>query len=579
MYMDIKRTLHVAVQGALAGIGATEAVFFVGYPPVGIAGDYSVSASAAYSAGKILGKSPQETAELICTELDRAVIPQVERVEVAGGCFINIFLSPEYFAGVVSRARVDGEKWGSNAILEGKRVLLEKSAPNLFKPFHVGHLLNISVGESLSRLMRFSGAEVIDIAYPSDISLGVAKAVWAIIESGLENELSVGVLGECYVLGTRKYDEDESAKKTIIEINKKLNARTAGKEWDIYQRGVALNLEYFKNITERLGSDFAGYVFESESGVVGKEIVEQHVPNIFTVSDGAIIFEGEKYGLHTRVFVTSLGLPVYEAKDLGLLKLKFDKYNPDISVVITDVEQKQYFEVIKKAAGLVDEKWSEKSVYWQHGRMRFEGGSISSRYGNVPLAEDLIEKVKDAVEQKINTVLRATHANAHDDAQLEAIAISALRYAFLRSGSGHNIVFDFDKSLSFDGDSGPYLEYAHARCCSILRKGKEAGILSAPSPNMGEGWGDVHAVSNASSLLRILSRFPSAVERAVCEYEPHFVTQYLTELAGAFNAWYANTRVLDGTDEAPYKLAVVDAVRQTLLNGLWLLGCRAQEEM
>ncbi len=576
--MDVKKTLEVAVLGALSEMGAPGATFSIEYPPAGIVGDFSVSATAAYSAAKILKKTPQEVASMLCEALERAKTPYVDGVEVAGGCFVNILLTSEYFAEVLSRARTDGEKWGSNKILEGKKILLEKSAPNLFKPFHVGHLLNISVGESLSRLMRFSGANVIDIAYPSDISLGVAKAVWAIIDGGLEDELSIGVLGECYVRGTQKYDEDERAKAEIIEINKKLNARIAGKEWDVYQRGVALNLEYFKKVTARLGSEFADYFFESESGLVGKEIVQQHVPDIFTQSEGAIVFGGEKYGLHTRVFVTSHGLPVYEAKDLGLLKLKFDKYDPDISVVITDVEQKQYFEVIKQAASLVNKEWGERSVYWQHGRMRFEGGSVSSRYGNVPLAEDLIEKVKEAVAQKMLEAQRAS-GMAENDELVESIAISALRYVFLRSSAGHNIVFDFEKSLSFEGDSGPYLQYTHARCCSVLRKGKEAGVLSAHSPNVGEGWGEVHGVYTSSSLLRLLSRFPSAVERAACVYEPHFVANYLIELAGAFNSWYANTRVLDGTDEAPYKLAVVDAVRQTLKNGLRLLGCNAPEEM
>lgn len=552
-------TLRTAIDKALTHVGCADLAYVIDYPDDVTHGDYAVNA--ALVGAKQAGIKPQELARRIVDAL--GTIDGIEKIEIAGPGFINFFMSRDVFADGV---RNINDTWGANTILRGKKILIEKSAPNLFKPFHVGHLLNISIGESLSRLTRSSGAEAIDVAYPSDISLGVAKAVWAILKQGLQDHLTVNTLGECYVYGTKLYDEDEQAKKEIIEINRKLNAQEQGVEWDIYVQGKKINLQYFKDITARLKSEFADYFFESDSGRVGKEIVESHVGTVFEKSDGAIIFRGEQYGLHTRVFITSLGLPVYESKDIGLLQLKFDTYHPDVSLVITDIEQRQYFEVIKQAALLVHKEWGERSVYWQHGRLRFVGGKISSRYGNVPLAEDLIDKVKEVVREKMTNAQRQKEPIS--DAMVENIALAALKYAFLKSGSGKNIIFDFAASLSLEGDSGPYLLYSYVRALSILEKAKALG-----RPARGE-----ETTPEAPLFERLLPRFPEIVERAAREYEPHYIVTYLTKLAGAFNSWYAHERVIDADQEA-YKLALTEAFAVTMKRGLWLLGIETVERM
>jgi arginyl-tRNA synthetase len=541
--------LKEKVAVALKSLGIEDVEPVIEFPAELSHGDYATNA--ALAGAKAAGENPRELAEKIVGELGD--IEHISKIEIAGPGFINFHLSRDYFAKAVSEA---DEHFGKNASLQSKKILLEKSAPNLFKPFHIGHLVNISIGESLSRLMRFSGGDVTDVAYPSDISLGVAKAVWALIDKGIENELTINALGEAYVYGTQKFDEDESVKERVIAINKKLNAKESGDEWDVYQKGRELNLAYFKRITARLGSEFSDYFFESEAGEVGKVLVENHTGRVFKESEGAVIFPGEEYGLHTRVFLTSNKIPVYETKDIGLLKLKFEKYDPDFSILLTDVEQKQYFEVIKKAAELINPEWADRSTYWQHGRLRLEGGKISSRYGNVPLAEDLIEKVKEIIlEKKPDT----------ESAVAEQVAIASLKYAFLRSGSGKNIVFDFEKSVSIEGDSGPYLQYSYARAKSVLEKGareQEAG----------------HIPETVPAFERLLPRFPVVVERAAREYEPHYVTTYLTELASSFNSWYAQERIIGSPDEA-YKLVLTRAFAQTMKNGLWLLGIEAPEKM
>ena len=545
MHDNLKKRVTEALKAL--GIQGIEPV--LEFPAELAHGDFATNAALAAAASA--GMNPRELAEKIVAELGN--IDGVEKIEVAGPGFINFHLSREYFSKTVDE--VD-EKWGKNISLSEKKILLEKSAPNLFKPFHIGHFLNVSTGESLSRLMRFSGGEVTDVAYPSDISLGVAKAVWGILDKGTQDNLTINALGEAYVHGTQQYDDNESAKEKINEINKILNTEKTGEYWDVYEKGKEINLRYFKEITKRLGSEFSDYFYESEAGVVGKEIVEENIGTVFKESQGAIIFEGEEYGLHTRVFLTSNKISVYETKDIGLLKQKFEKYNPDVSIVITDVEQKQYFEVVRKAAELINSEWGEKSLYWQHGRLRLEGRKISSRYGNVPLAEDLIENVKE---------MMGTKKPEAGDEVAEQVAIGALKYAFLKSGSGSNIVFDFEKSVSLEGDSGPYLQYSYARAKSVLEKAGNTGSTEL-------------ALELTPEFERLLPRFPAVVERAAKEYEPHYVTTYLTELASAFNSWYAQGKIIGGENEA-YKLALTAAFAQTMENGLWLLGIEAPEKM
>ncbi len=519
-------------------------------------GDYACNI--AMRLAKKAGKNPRSFAEEIIAKIPEDYF--IKRIEIAGPGFINFYLSDSFFESAVQEVIDKKQDFGRVDILKGKKILAEKTAPNLFKPFHVGHLLNLSIGESLVRIVQFAGAQAIGVAYPSDISLGVAKAIWALQEKGL-TDFDINTMGQCYAQGSVAYEKDEKAKQRIIEINKHLNAGTDAEVQRIYKKGRELNLEYFVKISKRLGSIYDDYFFESQAGEVGKEIVQRHIGDVFTQSQGAVIFEGEKYGLHTRVFLTAQGLAVYETKDIGLIQQKFEKYNPDVSIVITDIEQKQYFEVIKKVATLIFSKegksWGDKSLYLQHGRLRFEGGKISSRYGNVPLAEDLIEQVKSLLKSK-------------DENVNEQVAIAALKYSFLKVNTGKNIVFDFKKSIAVDGDSGPYLQYTYARCKSVLAKAySHRGDYKAQMP---KGW-------EVTDIERLLYRFPKVVERAATEYEPHYIANYLNDLASAYNSWYGRGKILDGTDAQRYKLVLTQATAHTLKNGLYLLGIDAPERM
>lgn len=556
--MNIQETIESLLQDTLKKLDLNGDIALE-HPSDLVHGDFSCNIAMALA--KETGKSPRELAEEIIDALPEH--GDIEKVEIAGPGFINFHLSETFFTEQTKNILETGEKWGKSEGNKDKTILLEHSSPNLFKPFHIGHLVNNALGESLVRLARATGAEVVALSFPSDVSPGIAKAVWAVLNNNWQDDLTLKKIGEAYVLGVKSYEEDKDAKIQIEKINTSLyNSEKETPEWAVYENGREISLEYFKYITAKLGSEFSELIFESESETAGKKIVTENTPKVFEESDGAIIFRGSEHGLFDNVFINSAGFGTYLAKDIGLLSLKFEKYKFDKSVTVTDVEQKHHFELVKKSAEFINSEWAEKSEYIQHGRLELTSGKISSREGNVPLAEDILDSVEGRAIERMKE-----NDKDVDEVTAQQIAVAAIKYAIVRVGMGKNIVFDMDTSLSFEGDTGPYLQYTQARALSILRKASEEGNV------------DSRGGMTIAEIERLLYRFPNIVERAANEYEPHYVAHYLSQLAGAYNSWYAQEQVLDGSDSQNYKLALTKAVSVTLKNGLYVLGIEAPEKM
>lgn len=554
--VELKRVL----EGIVGELGA-EVPFSVEYAPTHVQSDFATNA--ALAAAKALKRNPQEVAKDICEKLLREKLPFIETATVAGPGFINISLTKAFFTEAIARALADGEEWGKNALREGERVMVEHTQPNPFKPFHIGHLMSNTIGESIVRLMRFCGAQVIAVNYQGDVGLHIAKALWGLRKEG-KDASDVSVIGAAYVAGNLAYEESEEAKKEIVELNKKVYAQDPD-ILPLYLQGREVSLAHFEELYQLLGTHFDHYFFESQTAAPGLALVEEgRDRGVFEESDGAVVFHGEKAGLHTRVFITKEGLPTYETKDLGLALMKREFAPFDLSITTTAVEQKEYFKVVFEALATMRPETRGKYMNITHGMMLLESGKMSSRKGNTVTGESLLSEMEAASWERI----RDSEATYKEEVAKQ-VAIAALKYGVLKQSLGRNIIFNKEVWLSLEGDSGPYLQYAQVRAASILRKAASEGIEA-----------DAHGPRGEVSLLeRLLVRFPEVVEHAATLYEPHHIAQYLTELAGAFNSWYATGRVLDGTDQAPFKLALVEAVGQTLKNGLYLLGIKAPEEM
>lgn len=563
--MDIQNLLRETIQQALTSIGIEGAHFALEFPTDSAHGDYATNVAMVFA--KQLGKNPKELAGEIKTEIEKALPQEIAHIEIAGPGFINFTLSNIFFVHELNYIEQKGEVYGKSTIHDRKNVLIEHSSPNLFKAFHIGHVMNNTVGEAISRLAKFSGAEVKVISYPSDISLGIGKAVYIMLADGKEKLNSyatdtekLAYLGECYVRGTKAFEESDEIKTRVREITKHLYDHAPSEELTAYEAGKEINLDYFKKIVARLGSHFDAFIYESEAGKVGQQIVESNAGSIFTKSEGAVVYEGEKVGLHTRVFINSEGYPTYEAKDIGLMSLKFERYNPDLSIFITDHEQTNYFEVVKSAAGEINPVWAEKTVHRTHGRMSFKGQKMSSRLGGVPLAATLIDTVVEEVKEKNP---ESTGVSA------DMIAIGALKLSILRAKAGSNINFDPETSLSFEGDSGPYLQYSIVRAKSVLNK----ALAQELSPVFDE-------TKAFNQLERQLTRFPFVVEKSIAEWAPHHVAIYVLELAHLWNSWYGNTHIIDSDKKvAEHNLFIAKQTAQVLENAVRLLGIEIPQSM
>lgn len=556
--MQIAEEIKSLINSALKelGIDLADVKIELEHPADLAHGDYSCNI--AMQLAKVRDSTPHQLAESIVD-----VLPEheyVSKVEIAGPGFINFYLSEKFFTDALQGVLAQGEKWGSRSTLGKERIMTEYTDPNPFKAFHIGHLMSNAIGESISRLLEFEGASVVRANYQGDIGPHVAKAIWGVQQLGIDPG-NADMLGKAYAHGATAYKEDKAAKADIDEINKKIYEKSDEEINKIYDAGRKASLEHFGELYKKLGTKFDHYFFESEVWQEGKKLVEEHA-DIFPESEGARVFRGEEHGLHTRVFLNSEGLPTYEAKELGLQKQKMEREpEADKLLIVTGSEITEYFKVLKKAFEAVYPDIAKKVVHIPHGMMRLASGKMSSRTGEVISGEDLLADVEARVHE------RAPDTEAEKATQ---IAVAALKYAILKQNIARDSVFDEERALSLEGDSGPYLQYTHARCRSVLVKADERS----------KGPFDLSSEKLAvSEVERLLYRFPEIVARAAHEYEPHYVATYLAGVASAFNSWYAKEQILDGSEGESYKLAITEAVATTLKNGLWLLGIEAPEKM
>jgi arginyl-tRNA synthetase len=561
--MNIKGKIEAAVKNRLSELGVPEANITVSHAPA--FAECDLATNAAFVSTKTLKQSPAAVAALIAEGLSQQ-LPEVAEITVLNG-YINFTLTRDFYTQSLADRLESGIVSGQSILNAGKEVMIEYTSPNLFKPLHIGNLVGNIIGESISRLLENSGATVHRLNYPSDIGLTVAKGVWGLKKHGL-NPDDIAALGQAYMLGSAAYDEDEAAKAEIEAVNRALYAGSDSELSDLRARGIKTSLQRLRHLCDLLGTKFDSEFFESQVGETGLALVRAHLSDgIFEESNGAVIYRGEKVGLHTRVFINSQGLPTYEAKDLGNHELKDKAYpNWQTSIIVTGGEQSEYFKVLIAAIKEVFPEAAAKELrHIPTGFLTLSTGKMSSRKGNVLTGESLLSEMTEEAEKRV------TPAELEEEPRLTSdIAVAALKYQILRQKVGMDIVFNKEQALSYEGDSGPYLQYTRTRISSVIEKATAAGIV--PSVAV--------APAVPYEVERVLARYEDVVNEATRLLEPHHLVTYLTALAGEFNSFYSSERIADSSDEfAPYKVALTNVVGETIEHGLWLLGISAPKRM
>ena len=566
--------------------------------PEGTGADYATNV--AMRLAKVAHKAPMIIAEEIKARLDAGEIETDEgtkdvslegfTVTVAAPGFLNFISPDEYFAekvGVIAGSV--GDFLGKNISqgeYSGKTVVAEFSDPNPFKVLHVGHLYTSVVGDSISRILELAGAKVVRANFGGDVGLHVGKTMWALSRKNVSlDELKIEDIAKCYVEGTQAYEENEEAKAEIVALNKvfyavaELGAERSQERLEIealaedfgmstvemmklvelYWRGRELSYQYFEDFYAKIGVKFDKYYPESSVAGRGLKEVREHTGTVYEESEGAIVYHGEKLGLHTRVFINREGVPTYEAKDVGLIFTKWDDWRFDESVVVTGNEQTEYMKVVLASVAEYAPKLVERTSHLTHGLVKLPGNvKMSSRKGNFLKAVDVLEMVQE--------ILGGSAADSR-------IVLAAIKYAFLKYKMGGDIVFDPQESVSTTGNSGVYLLYSAVRAKKIL-----VNVGDCSSSVQGSGSIDGSEKVSVRNLSKKVVQYKEVVQEAVAEKAPNKICTYLYELAQEFSRFYENVKVA-GSEREGELAQLVRAYLNVMEHGLGLLGIEVPEEM
>lgn len=527
-----------------------------------------------FTFAKELGKSPQEIAEHLAKGLKHDA---VARAEAAGG-FVNIWLSDGNIASSMRELLEMNDMFGQHETYANKQVVIEHTDPNPFKEFHIGHTYTNTVGEAMARLYKLGGAEVHQVLYSGDVGMHVAKAIWGIfdlLKSGegewfapesnpaertmadVAADKRVAFLGAAYVHAARQFEDDQAVQEEIKTINKHIYDHDDELIDEIRDTGKVWSFEYFEDVFAQLHTSFERIYPESEVTDDGVRIVREHMGDVFEESEGAVVYHGKTADLHTRVFINNRGLATYEAKDLGLIYAKQRDYpDMDIAHVITGNEQHVYYMVVIAAMQEIDPALAAKMRHTGHGLVKLQGGrKMSSRTGQVLRAVEVLDEIHEMITEGYGT------------SEADAVKLAALKYAYLKQRIGSDIVFDLGESISLEGNSGPYIQYAHARGRSILNKLGELGPAQLTNLNQ-----DEHKLA-----VKLLS-YPLVTAKAVSELAPHYICTYLYELAQLFNRFYERNRIV-GDERQAVRAVLVRAYAQVLKNGLQTLNIPAPDTL
>lgn len=512
-----------------------------------------ISCNVAMQIAKQLKKSPREIADTLAESLSH--VSQVKSVSVAGPGFLNITLVDNVLISML----------GTRHDTSDQTIVIETNNPNPFKAMHIGHAYNAIVADTIANLLESAGNHVHRVSYHGDVGLHVGRSMWALLRY-IDGDVSKldqvdpkernTFMSRMYAEGSKAYKEDDDAKKSINELSKQSFTRADPIYAAVYEKVFAWSFDEITDNVSRLGNKPVERKFlESEANDQGVKIVRDHTPGVFEESEGALIFRGSQYGGFDNAFVGSNGMGLYAARDLGLIELKRGQYHPDKSYIVTAEEQKDYFKGVMAAAALVMPKEADVTTNISTGTVKLTSGKMSSRDGDVIEIGWLFDQIAEAVK-------------ARGGEPTKDVVAGALRYAFLRVRIGGDVIYDINDSVSILGNSGPYLQYAHARACSILKKaGKPA--VEAPTEEFDEP---------ERLLVQKLTEYKEVVEKSTRELLPHIICNYLYELSQAFNRFYESSKVI-GDERQPVRLWIVSQYRDVLSDGLGLLGIVAKKRM
>jgi arginyl-tRNA synthetase len=538
----------------------------------------------------------QEIAEQVKGQIGS--VPGVSRLEAVKGYLNLYFVTSDYAKRVVDEVLASRADFGRGAP-KNERVMVEYAQPNTHHSIHIGHARTTLLGESLARITEFAGFETIRATYPGDLGLGVITVVWAYNKFYMGQEPE-GIhergqwLLKIYIEATAMLEkkENETPEETARREAYDAERREMFRKWEMGDPEVRelwaitreWSLDEFRDILRMLDVKMDVWFFESEANKLGKEIVDELITRDIAQDERAqngpvLVKIDEKLGLtrekyRTMVILRSDGTALYSTNDLALAKQKFEKYHVDRSIYVVDFRQTLHFQQIFKILELWGFPQAAKCYHLSYGYITLPEGAMSARRGRVALFKD----VYDEAIKRVLAVESERSGNVPESERLKVaaqIGLGALAYSILSVDNNKDIVFDIDEALAFDGHTGPYIQNAHVRANSILKKAD-----FQPSEFTSVSF-DYELDKHEIELIEQISRFPNAVQQAANEYRPLVMAAYVYDLANAFHSFYHAVPVLQSEDEniRHTRLRLVAASKQVIANALYLLDIQAPDVM
>lgn len=507
-------------------------------------------------------KSPVEIAKHLVEKIKPT--NEIEAVRAVGP-YVNFFVNKKELAKQVIKIK---DNYGKGK--ESGKIMIEFSQPNTHKAFHVGHIRGTTLGESLARIYEMLGKKVVRANYSGDTGMHIAKWIWCYLKYHSKEKLKDDEewIAGIYVDAIKRLTKNEKLQEQVDEVNRKLEEKSDKNVNELWKKTRALSIKSWDKIYDELGTKFDRHYFESEMEMAGKSIAQELLKKgIAELSDEAVIMNLEKYKLSVWVLLRRDGTVLYSAKDLALVDHKLKDQKLDEYFIITADEQNLHFRQLFKTLELMGIEKKDEFKHLGFGMVRLPHGKMSSRTGDNILYSNFKEGVTDFAKKGILEKWKKIGKKELEDRALK-IAMGSIKYSMLSQDPNKVIIFDKEKALAFEGNSGVYLQYSYARASSILKKvgAKKSSVKI----------GDLSKEEIA--LMSKISKFPEVVKKSGKQMNPSLIANYCFELCQGFNEFYHSCKVI-GSNEEGFRLKLIDSFRTCLKNGLYLLGIEVMDEM
>ena len=538
-------------------------------PPNPEMGDYAFPC---FTLAKSLRKAPNAIAEELASQVTTG--DHISQVKAAGP-YLNFFVSQSNFVSdTLGAVLAEGVDYGQRDEGAGKTILIDFSHPNIARPFGIHHLRSTVLGNALRNIFRKLGYEVVGINHLGDWGSQFAKLIVAWNRWGegelTEESVTVQSLLSLYVKIHEEIENDPTVEEEASEWFRRLEA---GDDEAVRMWKVCCDVSWkeFSRVYDRLGIEFESIAGESFYQDKMQDTLNRlEKKKLVKRSQGATIVDLEEWDMPPLIALRSDDATLYATRDLAAAEYRYETYKFAQLLYVVDVAQSLHFKQLFKVLGLMGYDWSESCSHVVFGRLRFKGGSMSTRKGQIIFLEDVLDKAVDLTRE---IILEKNPDLPDKDQVAEAVGIGAVIFADMDSRRVRDVVFDWDEVLNFNGETGPYVQYTHARFCSVLRNyGQEVsadevdfGLLSEPE---------------TLAVVKCLGKFPTQVEKAGEEYEPSYIASYLIDLCSTANRFYGAHKVVsDDPNLSESRVALVNAITHVLASGLALLGMKAPERM